>query len=96
MLAIYKRNGRYGAVAKSNYVGLRSREPVYTSIRELIMSYFKDFYNLDGLFSLRLLSPEVIADLSPIDPISYKAGMSITNLDGVYKPGTSPEKDFGL
>jgi hypothetical protein len=133
MLAIYKRNSRYGALAKSNYVGLRSREPVFASIRELVMSYFKDFYNLDGLFSLRaytlpinlkhydrynwlasdsgaqvivkrlhdvrkiqLLSPEVIADLSTIDPISYKAGMSITNLDGVYKPGTSPEKDFGL
>jgi hypothetical protein len=133
MLAVYKRNGRYGALAKSNYVGLRSREPVYASVRELVMSYFKDFYNLDGLFSLRaytlpinlkhfdrynwmtsdsgvqaivkrlhdirkirLFSPEVIADLAPIDPISYKTGMSITNLDGVFKPGSSPDKDFGL
>ena len=133
MLAIYKRNGRYGALAKSNYVGLRSREPVYVSVRELVMSYFKDFYNLDRLFSLRaytlpinlkhfdrynwmasdlgaqaivkrlhdirkvrLFTPKIIEDLALIDSISYKAGMSITNLDGVFKPGSSPDKDFGL
>lgn len=46
MLAIYKVNGCFGAIAKSNFTGLRFREPVYKSLRELIMSYFEDFYNL--------------------------------------------------
>ncbi len=53
ILAIYKRNGGFGALAKSNFVGLRSREPVYRSLRELIMSYFDAFYNVEGDFTLR-------------------------------------------
>lgn len=53
VLAIFQRNGRYGAVAKSNFVGLRYRDPVYHSLRELIMSYFEQFYNIDGVKTLR-------------------------------------------
>jgi hypothetical protein len=53
VLAIYQVNGRWGCVAKSNFVGLRSREPVYRSLRELVMSYFDPFYNLNGVKSLR-------------------------------------------
>ncbi len=53
VLAIFKRNGRYGAVAKSNFVGLRYREPVYHTLRELIMSYFEQFYNINGVKTLR-------------------------------------------
>ncbi len=33
------------AIAKSNYSGLRYREPVYRSLRELAMSYFEHYYN---------------------------------------------------
>jgi hypothetical protein len=53
ILAIFKHNGRYGALAKSNFVGLRKREPVYKSLHELIMSYFDLFYNVDAEFTLR-------------------------------------------
>lgn len=53
VLAVFKRNDRYGAVAKSNFAGLRYREPVYTSLRELAMSYFEMFYNIEGLKTLR-------------------------------------------
>src|SRR5690242_10915080 len=35
----------WGAVAKSDYSGLRSREPVYRTIRELVMSYFEHYFN---------------------------------------------------
>jgi hypothetical protein len=48
ILAIYKIDGCYGALAKSNYVGLRSREPVYRSLRELVMSYFEVYYNAES------------------------------------------------
>jgi hypothetical protein len=47
MLAIYKRKGHWGALAKSNFVGLRFREPIYRTLRELMMSYFEQFYNLE-------------------------------------------------
>ncbi|NSW52863.1 MAG: hypothetical protein HPY85_10190 [Anaerolineae bacterium] len=53
VLAIYRVNGKYGAVAKSNFTGLRYREPVYRSLRELAMSYFEVFYNIDGIKTLR-------------------------------------------
>jgi hypothetical protein len=52
-LAIYKVNKKYGAIAKSNFVGLRFREPVYHSLRELAMSYFEVFYNINGEKTLR-------------------------------------------
>lgn len=53
VIALYKLNGAWGAVAKSNFVGLRFREPVYQSHRELAMSYFADYYNVDGEKTLR-------------------------------------------
>lgn len=53
VLVLFKRNGHYGAVAKSNYAGLRFREPVYRSLRELVMSYFDVFYNTKGDKTLR-------------------------------------------
>jgi hypothetical protein len=59
VLAVYKVNGRWGAVAKSDYTGLRSREPVYTTVRELVMSYFEDYYNPAGEKTLRAFSRPV-------------------------------------
>lgn len=53
VLALYRRDGYWGALAKSNYVGLRFREPVYRSLRELVMSYFDVFYNTKGEKTLR-------------------------------------------
>ena len=53
LLAPFKVRGAWGAVAKSNYVGLRFRDPVYRSLRELVMSYFEPFYNTLGEKSLR-------------------------------------------
>ena len=53
VLAVFNFRGCYGAVAKSNFSGLRFREPVFRSLRELVMSYFEDFFNVDGLKTLR-------------------------------------------
>jgi hypothetical protein len=53
LLALFKVRGAWGAVAKSNYVGLRFRDPVYRSLRELVMSYFEPFYNMLGEKTLR-------------------------------------------
>lgn len=53
VIAIFKKDGYFGAVAKSNFVGLRYREPIHRDIRELVLSYFESFYNLNYEKSLR-------------------------------------------
>jgi hypothetical protein len=47
LLAVFKMDDHWGAVGKSNFVGLRYREPVYRSLRELVMSYFEQYYNAE-------------------------------------------------
>jgi hypothetical protein len=56
VIAVFRVDGYWGAVAKSNFTSLRFREPVYRSLRELIMSYFDFFFNVDGYKSLRSYS----------------------------------------
>ncbi|MGB4292710.1 MAG: hypothetical protein WBJ37_07480 [Bacteroidales bacterium] len=65
VIAVFKINGHWGAVAKSNFTVLRFREPVYRSVRELIMSYFDFFYNTKGEKTLRSYSRPL--DLSMFD-----------------------------
>ncbi len=56
VIAVFNEDGKWGAVAKSNFTTLRYREPVYRSVRELIMSYFDFYFNTDGYKSLRSYS----------------------------------------
>jgi hypothetical protein len=53
LLALFKQRGRWGAVAQSNFSGLRYREPVYRDLHELVMSYFEDHFNSAGEKTLR-------------------------------------------
>ena len=53
ILALYQLEGCWGAVAKSNYINLGFREPVYKSLRELTMSYFEHYFNADKIKTLR-------------------------------------------
>jgi len=46
ILAVFHQKNHWGAVAKSNFSGLRFREPIYRGLRELIMSYFESYYNI--------------------------------------------------
>jgi hypothetical protein len=46
ILAVFGNGKHWGAIAKSNFVGLRFREPVYRDLRELIMSYFESYFNV--------------------------------------------------
>jgi hypothetical protein len=59
VLAIFRLRGYWGALAKSNFSGLRYREPVYCTLRELVMSYFELFYNLRREKTLRNYSRPV-------------------------------------
>ncbi len=65
LLALFRRDLRWGSVGKSNFVGLRFREPIYRTVRELVMSYFEQFYNLEGEKTLRGYT--VPLNLSPFD-----------------------------
>ena len=53
LLALFKQQGYWGAVAKSNFVGLRFREPVFRTLRELVLSYFEQYYNVEREKTLR-------------------------------------------
>jgi len=65
ILALFQRFGCWGAIAKSNFSGLRFREPVYRSLRELVMSYFDLYFNSIGEKTLRAYT--VPLDLSRFD-----------------------------
>jgi len=56
VIAIFKISGRLGSLAKSNFSGLRYREPVYKDLRELVMSYFEGYFNLRRERTLRAYS----------------------------------------
>jgi hypothetical protein len=69
VLAVFQQRGRWGAIAKSNYSGLRYREPVYKNLRELAMSYFEHYYNPAGEKTLRRYSRPV--NLKRFDSIAW-------------------------
>jgi hypothetical protein len=69
VLAIFRQRGHWGAIAKSNYAGLRFREPVYRTLRELAISYFEHYYNLAAEKTLRAYSRPV--NLRRFDPIDW-------------------------
>lgn len=70
VIAVYRLAGYWGAVAKSDYSGLRSREPVYRSLREMVMSYFEHFFNPAGEKTLRAFSRPV--NLRRFDRIGWE------------------------
>jgi len=59
VVSVFRLRGHWGAIAKSNFSGLRYREPVYRSVRELVMSYFESYINLRGERTLRAYSSPV-------------------------------------
>ncbi len=44
VVALYKRNGYWGAISKTNHTSLRFRDPVYKTLRELALSYFHEYF----------------------------------------------------
>jgi hypothetical protein len=69
VLALYRVDGHWGVVSKSNVPLLRFREPVFRTVRELVMSYFEFYVNVEGLKALRSHSRPV--SLVPFDRWSW-------------------------
>lgn len=44
VVALYKQNGYWGAISKTNHAVLRYRDPIYKTIRELALSYFHEYF----------------------------------------------------
>ena len=55
-VALFRQNRRWGAVSHTNHAVLRFREPVYRTVRELVMSYFHEYFLDDGTKTLRAWS----------------------------------------
>ena len=70
VIAIFKIDNCWGAIAKSNFTTLRYREPVYRSLRELAMSYFDFYFNTLGDKSLRAYS--LPHDLCKFNPLEWR------------------------
>ena len=85
VITIFKEDDHWGAVAKSNFTSLRYREPVYRSLRELVMSYFDFYFNLDRDKSLRSYS-------LPLDLTIYDARRWTTTDDDLEYIGDKLEQ----
>lgn len=66
VVALFKQNGYWGAISKTNHAILRYRDPVYASVREIAMTYFHEYGMVDGTKSLRTYSAPF--DLSRFSP----------------------------
>lgn len=69
VLALFRENGRWGAIARSNYSGLRFREAIHPTIRALVLSYFESYFNLRRQKTLRRYSRPV--NLARFDRIAW-------------------------
>ncbi|MFH1425311.1 MAG: hypothetical protein ABIG28_01090 [archaeon] len=56
VVAIFRKNGCWGAISKTNHAVLRYREPIYRSVRELVMSFFHEYFIDNGKKTLRRYS----------------------------------------
>jgi len=61
VLFLFRRRGRYGAVARSRDLGLHGRKPIFRTVRQLVMSYVDPYVDGSGritgygVFDLRTL-----------------------------------------
>lgn len=44
VVTLFKRNGCWGAISKTNHPVLRYRDPIYRTVRELVLSYAHEFF----------------------------------------------------
>ncbi|HSE56795.1 MAG TPA: hypothetical protein VLB02_01785 [Candidatus Paceibacterota bacterium] len=56
VVALFKKDGCWGAISKTNHAVLRYREPIYKTVRELALSYFHEYFLDDGSKTLRSFS----------------------------------------
>ncbi|MFA5127985.1 MAG: hypothetical protein WC457_03215 [Patescibacteria group bacterium] len=81
VVTLYRRNGYWGAISKTNHAVLRFRDPVHKTFRELALSYFHEYFlNSNGKkvlvsysakpFDLRRLGSKWITTEEDLYPIA--------------------------
>ena len=70
VVSVFKLNGCFGAISKTNHAVLRFREPVYKSVRELAMSYFHEYFLDNGRKTLREYSD--LLDLNRFNKMNWR------------------------
>jgi hypothetical protein len=90
VFAIFRQSENYGAIAKSNTTVLRYREPVYRTLRELVLSYFDFYFNVIGEKTLRSYSNAV--DLSRFDKLNWMTTDKDLDFIGDYLNGIKHRK----
>jgi len=81
VVALFRRDGCWGAISKSNHIWLRWRDPIYRSVRELVMSYFHEYTNKQRK-SLRTYS-------LPVDLRRFPTDMWVTNGEDCWEVGAA-------
>jgi len=76
VVALFKIGGLWGALSKTNHAVLRYREPVYKDIRELVMSYFHEYFLDNGVKTLRQYSEPL--DLNTFEKPARNAAHNAT------------------
>ena len=56
VIAVFRQRGFWGAIGKTNHAVLRFREPVYRTLRELVLSFFHEYFLDNGEKTLRYYS----------------------------------------
>jgi hypothetical protein len=56
LVTLFRVDGYWGGVTKTNHAVLRYREPIYRDLRELAMSFFHEYFLHDGRKTLRSYS----------------------------------------
>lgn len=95
VIAPFKENGLWGAISTTNHAVLRYREPIHKTIRELVLSYFHEYFLDTGIKTLKSFSTKPL-DLTLFDdewPIAeYPVwGIHDTLVDAPHSP-IAPEK----
>jgi hypothetical protein len=78
VMCLFRRDGCWGAISKTNHLPLRFRDPVYRTLRELSMSYFHEYCDRGGRQTLRSYSRAF--DLRRIDPALW-----VTNRESCWE-----------
>jgi hypothetical protein len=99
VLCVYKRNGYWGAISKTNHATIRFRDPVYKSIRELAMSYFHEwFMDKNGKKTLRSFSNPYNMKKQGVDWITSEKDLwhLVDVLDALPHFDVAPKKNLKL
>jgi hypothetical protein len=91
VITLFKVNEYWGAISKTNHAVLRYRDPIYKTIRELVLSYFHEYFLNSGKKTLRTFSqPFDLSKLYKLDWFKSRDGI----LDLIDQLASSPHEQI--